>query len=70
VSAKSRFGGSKRRPVHYITKLNRLFNAGLLQRGKAYHIQVRHDSWCARLSGGECRCDSDIHWVDAEKVTS
>jgi len=68
MSAKSRYNHKpkQRKPVHYATQLQRLFDAGIIERGKVHQVDVAHDSWCPKLRDKGCGCNARIHLTPVE----
>jgi hypothetical protein len=49
------------RDHHYLVKLRRLAEQGVLPRGEAHCAQIAHDDWCGIYRGDLCDCDPFIY---------
>jgi len=51
---------------NYSARLLELAAEGVLEEGKGYITEIRHDDWCAIWGGGICNCDPDIEVEEFE----
>jgi hypothetical protein len=61
MSSKSRYGKGKRVPRHnYLPKVEYLYKHGAIRPGQVSQLDIAHDGWCPKLSGGTCSCNPDV----------
>lgn len=49
---------------HYARRFLEVAKEGVLEGGKVFVANIRHDDWCAIWGGGLCNCDPDIEVVE------
>jgi hypothetical protein len=44
----------------YVEREVAAFESGRIPRGRVALVNVAHDDWCPKLTGGACTCDPDM----------